>query len=246
MDETPDEIFARRMRMSQMQQAPPPPPPPQDDDIPPPPPPALPTNSIPTPAGTISRAPVRYNLPAASPDIPATEEELEQVLEAESAGANVEDQEPSQRTSRPGQKGFAERLMSKYGWTKGSGLGASGTGITSALRVKVEKKNAGHGKIIGVKREAKEEEGKFGAMSEVVLLKGMVDNLDLEYELGPNGTLIQEIGEECGEKVCVLRPFLSVMLTMSSMDKSREYISLEIRRSRESRSLSISQSHCLP
>jgi splicing factor 45 len=229
MDETPDEVFARRMRMSQMQQAPPPPPPPQDDDIPPPPPPPPSATSIPIPAGSISRAPVRYNLPAASPDIPATEEELEKVLDAESAGEHVEDQEPSQRTSRPGQKGFAERLMSKYGWTKGSGLGALGTGITSALKVKVEKKNAGHGKIIGVKRKAMEEEGKFGAMSEVVLLKGMVDNLDLEYELGPNGTLIQEIGEECGEKVWISRLILGVMLTTYSTVKFREYISLEIR-----------------
>jgi splicing factor 45 len=152
--------------------------------------------------GTIARAPVRYNLPAASPDIPATEEELEQALEAESAAEQAEDQEPAQRTSRPGQKGFAERLMAKYGWTKGSGLGASGSGITTALKVHVEKKQAGHGKIVGVKRKAAEEESKFGAMSEVVLLRGMIDNLDLEHELGPDGTLIQEIGEECGEKVC--------------------------------------------
>lgn len=115
--------------------------------------------------------------------------------------------EPAPRSSRPGQKGFAERLMSKYGWTKGSGLGASGTGITSALKVKVDKKMAaGHGKIIGGKRKVGEEEGKFGAMSEVVILRGMVDGLDLRTELGPDGNLMQEIGEECGDKVRIWDP----------------------------------------
>jgi splicing factor 45 len=44
------------------------------------------------------------------------------------------------RSNRPGQKGFAQRLMAKYGWTKGTGLGASASGITSALRVQVEKR----------------------------------------------------------------------------------------------------------
>jgi splicing factor 45 len=104
--------------------------------------------------------------------------------------------------------------MSKYGWTKGSGLGASGTGITSALRVQVEKQKkkpdsegggfvgpGGMGKIIGGKKKGGEGDGgKFGAMSEVVVLKGMVDGMDLEKELDDGG-LMQEIGEECGEKV---------------------------------------------
>lgn len=201
MDETPDEIYARRVNLSQTQQNPPPPPPPQDL-IPPPPPTAI-------PAGTISRAPVRYSFPAASPDIPATEAELEKALEEDEAMIDVEPtaNEPAPRSSRPGQKGFAERLMSKYGWTKGSGLGASGTGITSALKVKVDKKMAaGHGKIIGGKRKVGEEEGKFGAMSEVVILRGMVDGLDLRTELGPDGNLMQEIGEECGDKVRIWDP----------------------------------------
>jgi splicing factor 45 len=117
--------------------------------------------------------------------------------------ADDEPGEPAPRSNRPGQKGFAERLMAKYGWSKGAGLGAAGTGITSALKVKVDKKgkNAGHGKIVGGKRKGGEEEGRFGPMSEVVLLRGMVDGLDLRVEMGPDGTLVQEIGEECGEKV---------------------------------------------
>jgi splicing factor 45 len=152
---------------------------------------------------------VRYNLPAPSPDIPATEAELEKALEAdedvEVSQNPVDSDEPVPRSNRPGQKGFAERLMAKYGWTKGSGLGASGTGITTSLKVKVDKgKNVGHGKIIGGKRNVPEGEKKFGSMSEVVVLRGMVDGLNLLHELGPDGTLIQEIGEECGEKVLSL------------------------------------------
>ncbi len=38
------------------------------------------------------------------------------------------------------QGGFAARIMSKYGWTKGTGLHAGGEGITTALRVQVERR----------------------------------------------------------------------------------------------------------
>lgn len=128
------------------------------------------------------------------------------------------------RSLRPGQKGFAERLMSKYGWSKGSGLGASGTGIVNPLRVQVEKQKkrpdsegggfvgpGGMGKIIGGKKKKNgegggAEESKFGAMSEVIILKGMVDGMDLDQEMTrEEGGLMQEIGEECGEKVCLRR-----------------------------------------
>jgi splicing factor 45 len=122
-----------------------------------------------------------------------------------------------------GKAGFAARIMSKYGWTKGSGLGAEGDGITTALRVQVEKRRrkadadgggfaepGGRGRIIapkelkqkktvGLEAEEGEEEGKFGKMSQVVVLRGMLEGMDdlrAEVEDG----LGQEIGEECGEK----------------------------------------------
>jgi splicing factor 45 len=127
------------------------------------------------------------------------------------------------RSLRPGQKGFAERLLAKYGWTKGSGLGATGSGIAKPLQVKVEKQKkrpdsegggfatpAGRGKIIGGKRKGGEDEGKFGAMTEVIVLRGMLDGMDLEAELaGEGGGLMQEIGEECSEKVFFPSPFMS-------------------------------------
>lgn len=165
-------------------------------------------------SATISRAPVRYTLPLPPADIPASEAELEEAFAKEQP---VEDgpEGDGQRSLRPGQQGFAERLLAKYGWTKGSGLGATGSGIVNPLQVKVEKQKkrpdsegggfatpAGRGKIIGGARK-KEDEGKFGPMSEVIIMKGMLDGMDLEAELEGNqeGGLMQEIGEECSEKV---------------------------------------------
>ncbi|CAG8951539.1 hypothetical protein HYFRA_00007455 [Hymenoscyphus fraxineus] len=183
---------------------------------PPPPPPAA---SLDT-GSTVSRAPVRYNLPPAPSELPASEAELEKALAAE---PEEEDEAPpddeAPRSLRPGQKGFAERLMSKYGWSKGTGLGADGSGIVNPLRVQVEKRkkksdaegggfrdpSGARGKIIGGKKNIPEKEsegGKFGPMSEVVVLRGMVDgmNLDEEVEGSGDGGLMQEIGEECDEK----------------------------------------------
>ncbi|KAI9712518.1 MAG: hypothetical protein M1812_006827 [Candelaria pacifica] len=179
------------------------------------------TIGAPTPldsaSSSISRAPVRYNLPSAPSDLPSSEVELQNTIQQEeSDDEHVEDDAP--RSLRPGQKGFAERLMSKYGWTKGSGLGASESGIVNPLRVQIEKQKkkpdsegggfvgpGGRGKIIGGKKKAAAagaEEGKFGSMSEVIVLRGMVNGMDLDQELerGGDGGLMQEIGEECGEK----------------------------------------------
>ena len=194
-------------------QVPPPPPPPQNPS-----PPSAPPE--PLPAGAISRAPVRYNLPPAPSDIPSSEAELEKALDAEEEDEEEQpNSEEAPRSLRPGQRGFAERLMSKYGWSKGKGLGADGSGIVNPLRVQIEKRKkksdaegggfrdpGGRGKIIGGKKNVLEKEddsGKFGPMSEVIVLRGMVDNMDLDSELERDGDggLMQEIGDECGEKV---------------------------------------------
>lgn len=211
-DKTGEDAYERRLRLSQAGSAPQPPPSPPRDTVPPPPPPLESS----APAATISRAPVRYNLPPPPAEIPASETELEEALAAEPREDSAEpgDAEDEPRSRRPGQKGFAERLMSKYGWSKGSGLGASGSGIINPLQVKVEKRKkkpdsegggfvepSARGKIIGGKKKNPEDDvGKFGHMSEVVLLRGMVDGMDLDEELGDGG-LMQEIGDECGEKV---------------------------------------------
>ena len=161
---------------------------------------------------------MRYNLPAAPSDLPASEAELEDALRTELTEESPADDAP--RSLRPGQKGFAERLMSKYGWSKGSGLGASGSGIVNPLRVQIEKQKkrpdsdgggfvgpGGRGKIIGGQKKGgldiDPDDDKFGVMSEVVILRGMVDGMDLDTELegAGDGGLMQEIGEECGDKV---------------------------------------------
>ncbi|KAL9045205.1 MAG: hypothetical protein Q9214_001717 [Letrouitia sp. 1 TL-2023] len=173
--------------------------------------PSLPSSTLSNPS-QISRAPVRYNLPAPSPDIPETETELDQDLQMEDSGAGDLNPDNESRSLLPGQKGFAQRLMSKQGWTKGMGLGASGTGILNPLQVKVEKQKrkpdsegggfdfrGGRGTIIGdKKRKVDSQAGKFGEMSEVVILKGMFDGTETDLE--GNAELLQEIGEECGEK----------------------------------------------
>jgi len=194
-----------------------PPPPPTEE--PPAPPQARPVDAFQPSSATISRAPVRYTLPPPPEDIPASEAELEEVFAHEQATENEnESGSDASRSLRPGQKGFAERLLSKYGWTKGSGLGATGSGIVKPLQVKAEKRKkrpdsegggfvtpAGRGTIIGGKKKGGEDAGKFGPMSEVVILRGMLDGMDLDNELhaGEGGGLMQEIGEECNEKVCV-------------------------------------------
>lgn len=195
-----------------------PPPPPTEE--PPAPPPTCPLDVFQPNSATISRAPVRYTLPPPPEGIPASEAELEEVLAQEQPAENENENESGSdapRSLRPGQKGFAERLLSKYGWTKGSGLGATGSGIVKPLQVKTEKRKkrpdsegggfvtpAGRGTIIGGKKKGGDDTGKFGPMSEVIVLKGMLDGIDLENELhaAEGGGLMQEIGEECNEKVC--------------------------------------------
>ncbi|KAI4113197.1 MAG: hypothetical protein LQ345_005772 [Seirophora villosa] len=116
----------------------------------------------------ISKASVRYNLPPPPPELSNTEAEIADVLSEETLGPN---DGKAPRSLRPGQKGFAERLMSRYGWTEGSGLGAGGTGIINPLRVQVEKQ-----------KKKPDAEG------------------EAEMERVEDGGLMQEIGDECGEK----------------------------------------------
>lgn len=256
MDETADEAYDRRAQLTSMMQAssgttdtriaPPPADIEQSSQVPPHPPMSA------APASSISRAPVRYSLPMPSSELPSTEAELQAALSgtASDVPSTVKDEaatpergdaeSPAPRSLAPGQKGFAQRLMSKMGWTKGSGLGASGTGLVAPLRVQMDKRKKqsnqdGKGGYVGpqtarivggktgadqkkkkVKKEDNEqeeeeeevEEDKTPAISEVVVMKGMVDGLDVAHELA-EGTLMQEIGEECGEKVCFRSRVLS-------------------------------------
>lgn len=230
-DPTGEDAYARRLRLSKTQGGAP------VDAAPPNPPMAAQS-----PSATISRPPVRYELPPPPEEI--------SMAEAELVAASANDGEPSEdaapRSNRPGQKGFAERLLAKYGWTKGSGLGANKSGIAKPLQVKIEKQKkrpdsegggfvgpGGRGKIIGGKRKGDDDEGKFGAMSEVIVLYGMVDGMDLDAELrgSEDGGLMQEIGEECADKVRtleIINPGPYCLLTKGSTDEWSAYISIGI------------------
>ncbi|KAK6189365.1 hypothetical protein LQW54_013342 [Pestalotiopsis sp. IQ-011] len=211
-DKTGDDAYARRLAMSQG--IPPPPSPPEpshagpetQSPVPPPPPPPEPEHA------TISRAPVRY----AQPEPTDTDAMDQDVPEPQTQ----EEDADAPRSNRPGQKGFAARLMSKYGWSKGQGLGAEGTGMLAPLRVQVEKRKknenggwaepGGRGKIIQPKADpnansaapassSDTQEGKFGPMSNVIVLRHMLDHIaDAQQEMEDG--LGQEIGEECGDK----------------------------------------------
>ncbi|BFZ61792.1 hypothetical protein YB2330_002868 [Saitoella coloradoensis] len=163
-EETAEEAYARRMRLSTGV-------PPQPSPVQPQVPlfvrSAAPTPSM--PAFFPSSAPPQ---PPTQPMPPPTEE---------------------QRSLRPGQRDFASRLMSKYGWQSGTGLGAdpSRRGILHALTVEASKERKGTGRILDA-NPVQENEGRFGKMSNVIVLMNMVGGRDeVDDELG------QEIGEEC-------------------------------------------------
>ena len=159
---------------------------------------------------TIIKAPVRYNLP---------DSQVDTLLDREDAraqsGSISKSQSPAPEQARskmPGQSGFGARMMAKMGWEKGQGLGARGEGITTAIIAQASKrkrrsdKDGGGwaqqpnmGKIVGGKKakaqSTDDDSGAFGTMSYVVKLQGMLDELDVAYEIEENN-LMQEIGEE--------------------------------------------------
>lgn len=212
-DKTGDDAYARRLAMSQGNVPPPP-----RESTPPPPPPPPPSAALEPESATISRAPVRYTQPEppsesrAPPEPDAMDVDEDDYVPPELATEGT----PEARTSLPGKKGFAARLMAKYGWSKGQGLGAESSGILQPLRVQVEKRKkkpdsegggwaepGGRGRIIGSKTgtgtQSESSGGKFGPMSNVVVLRNMLDGMeDLQGEIVSG--LGQEIGEECGDK----------------------------------------------
>ncbi|KAJ5081969.1 hypothetical protein N7532_011012 [Penicillium argentinense] len=177
------------------------------------PPPSHPASYSFQPASaTISRAPVRYELPPPPADIPASEAELEEAFAKEKYSED-ETMDDAPQTSRPSKEGYAERLLTKYGWTKGSGLGPNLSGISAPLQIELEKRKKKakpeggkffqprRAKITGGESKHDEHEGKFGKTSEVIVLDYMLDGLDLETEMSSaDGGVRQKIGDECSEK----------------------------------------------
>lgn len=141
--------------------------------------------------------------------------------------ANAADDPDAPRSKRPGQKGFAERMLKSMGWEEGKGLGATGEGITTAIVAKVDKRKkksdadgggfvtpANMGKIVGGKKAKPARNGAsedandaYGAMSEVIKLDDILANMDVDKEIQDNN-ILQEIGDEMSEFGKVERLFI--------------------------------------
>ncbi|EMC97201.1 hypothetical protein BAUCODRAFT_23561 [Baudoinia panamericana UAMH 10762] len=170
-----------------------------------------PARNILSSGATITRAPVRYEQPPPTKGAPDDDDDNDAGV---AAATEAED---APRSSRPGQKGFAERYLKKLGWEKGKGLGVEGNeGIATAIFAKAEKRKkrsdadgggwaqpANMGKIVGGKRRKVEDEDagddsagqEYDSMSEVIKLEGMLAGLDVDDEI-QNKDLYGEIGRE--------------------------------------------------
>ena len=125
---------------------------------------------------TISSDPVFYDTPATTTTTTTTKDS-------------------GPRTNLPGQKDFASRLMSKYGWQKGHSLGSTpSSGLVTPLVMKADKDRKGAGIILN-RNKIVEDHGPFGKMTRCVVLANVVGLGEVDEEL------VDEIGSECREKV---------------------------------------------
>ena len=153
-DATGDDAYARRMAMSDAVHGVPPPPPSafnKDDEMEEyEPPPAAPSPT--SVAGVTSRGPVHHDMPPPPPPsflpkpsnfdsdmhtLHDTQTQAEETIVPPVAPSRlpVGDEQPAEGVStpsskRPGQKDFGKRMLAKWGWQKGSGLGAQGEALT--------------------------------------------------------------------------------------------------------------------
>jgi splicing factor 45 len=111
----------------------------------------------------------------------------------------------------------AEAMMAKMGYKKGQGLGKNSDGVVTHLEVKMRKAPQGAstlddegGKVKsqqvwdvrGGMRTHKDEPGKFGEESTVVVTWGCVDDVDWEANADRNdGGIRQDMGEAFSNKV---------------------------------------------
>lgn len=222
-DEDP---YTHRMRLSQQSNiVPPPPPGPQalgfppavPGDAPPPPPPPPPPPSAPTtgaPGTAATTASTYHNATISAPPV--------RFEQPPTQNFNIPDEsEYSERPAKRPKISKAEAMMAKMGYVKGQGLGKNNDGVTTHLEVKIRKpapggqssifddgegnkvKSAQVWDVRGGERK-KDEPGKFGEESCVVVTWGCVEGVDWkENAERDDGGIRQEMGEVFSTKVCM-------------------------------------------
>jgi splicing factor 45 len=125
----------------------------------------------------------------------------------------------------------AEAMMAKMGYVKGKGLGKNNDGVVTHLEVKMRKVPQGAsslddegGKVKsqqvwdvrGGIRNQKDEPGKFGEESSVVVAWGCVDGMDWHENAQRNdGGIRQDMGEVFSAKVCTCTLLRVLLMTDS-------------------------------
>jgi splicing factor 45 len=198
-----------------------PPPPSVSDHVPPPPPPPPPPMAVPGPPATayhnatISAPPVRYaNATISAPPV-----------RFERPDVRMDDggDEPTYEEERPAKRpkiSKAEAMMAKMGYVKGQGLGKNSDGVTTHLEVKIRKAPQGASTLDdyeGTKvksqqvfdirggQRKKEEPGKFGQESCVVVTWGCVDGVDWTANAQrDDGGIRQDMGDVFSNKVSLV------------------------------------------
>lgn len=219
-----EDAYACRIHVPQPAQAQPPPPPPPPSSTtygegapPPPPPPVHRSATISAPPvryahATISAPPVRYE----QPDV---------------AMEDADQAEPEERPAKRPKLSAAEAIMAKMGYKKGQGLGKNSDGVITHLEVKMRKAAQGSSifdedgskvksqqvwDVRGGLRNQKDEPGKFGEESPVVVTWGCVDGIDWdENSQRDDGGIRQVMGEVFSAK---FGPVQQVHLDESNKD----------------------------
>ncbi|KAL6707143.1 hypothetical protein ACN47E_004690 [Coniothyrium glycines] len=206
-----------------------PPPPTVSDDHEPPPPPPPPASSTQASAAyqgaTISAPPIRYT--NATISAPPVRYERPDVDMGDADNEPAYDERPAKRPKIS----KAEAMMAKMGYKKGQGLGKNNDGVVTHLEVKMRKVPQGAstfdeegGKVKsqqvwdvrGGMRTNKDEPGKFGDESPVVVTWGCIEGIDWAVNADRNdGGVRQEMGEAFSTK---FGPVEHIQLDESSTD----------------------------
>jgi G-patch domain len=98
-----------------------------------------------------------------------------------------ENDEKQDKKTVPENRNIAHRLLKKYGWKPGTGLGAQSSGITRPLKFSMSKKRPGMGRIVDSNVKTP---GRFGSSSRVIRITDL-----LTVEEAENPDILSKLGE---------------------------------------------------